>query len=315
MQKLKNISCWIITEGMAGTENQCLGVAESLGVSAKILRVTLTQPWKSLSPWLGFEQAFTFSPRLPTSGWPDLLIVSGRKSIAAARYIKKQSHGKTFTVFIQDPRISPKEFDLVIAPEHDPVTGDNVVKTTAAPNRITSDKITQAANSFAALRDMPSPRIAVLIGGNSKAHRLTSFIVEKLCTHLAALTQSLMITTSRRTGAENEEMLRHHLSGHHNVYFWDHQGENPYFAMLALADIIMVTNDSASMLSEAATTGKPVYAIPLEGGGKRIDAMLSRLINRGAVRIFDGKIESWTYEPLNDADKAARAIEDAFTSR
>lgn len=315
MKKLKNISCWIVTEGMAGTENQCVGVAEALGVQADIHRVSLRQPWKTLSPWLGLESPYSFIPAPPRPPWPDILIASGRKSIAAARYIKRSSGGKTFCVYLQDPRIDPAGFDLVIAPQHDPLQGENVVKTVATPNRITKRRLQEAASAFPDLTEMPGPRVAVLIGGNSKAHRLTPFVMEHLCEQLAALPHSLMITTSRRTGSENEDILRHHMSGHHNAYIWDHQGENPYFAMLALADAILVTNDSASMLSEAATTGKPVYAVPLEGGAKRINALQSLLIAHGAVRVFDGAIESWDYEPLNDADKAAKAIEDAFTRR
>jgi mitochondrial fission protein ELM1 len=106
---------WIITEGLAGTENQCLGVAEALGVTPEIKRVSLKQPWKLLSPYLGFEKAASFAPPL-CGPWPDLLIASGRKSIAASRYIKKASGGKTFTVQIQDPRISLAHFDLVAVP-------------------------------------------------------------------------------------------------------------------------------------------------------------------------------------------------------
>lgn len=91
------MKCWIITEGLAGTENQCIGVAEALGVEAEIKRVALRQPWKSLSPWLGFESGSVFEPAL-SPPWPDLLIASGRKSIAASRFIRKASKGKTFTV-------------------------------------------------------------------------------------------------------------------------------------------------------------------------------------------------------------------------
>jgi mitochondrial fission protein ELM1 len=93
----KTLNSWIVTEGMIGTENQCLGVAEALGITPTVHRITLRQPWKTLSPYIGCEKANTFIP--PFEGpWPDLLIASGRKSIAASRYIKRMSEGKTFTV-------------------------------------------------------------------------------------------------------------------------------------------------------------------------------------------------------------------------
>ncbi len=306
MKNIKNMTCWIITEGLVGTENQCVGVAQALGVKTDIKRINLHEPWRTFSPYLGLECAHTFKPQLAPP-WPDLLITSGRKAIAAARYIKKASKGKTFTLHIQDPRINPKYFDLVAVPAHDPARGDNVIVTTAAPNKITAQALTDAATYFAnRFSTLPTPRVAVMIGGNSKAHKLTPAIMEHLCTQLKALSKDYgpMITTSRRTGAENEALLHQALAGT-NAYIWNGEGENPYLGMLALADFLIVTNDSASMLSDAASTGKPVYMVPLEGGGKRLNQLHENLKAYGAVRDFDGTLEHWEYEPLNDAQLIA----------
>ena len=87
--------CWIVTEGLTGTENQCLGVAEALGVIPEVKRINLKQPWRTLSPWLGFEHAGIFTGDPIAAPWPDLALCSGRKAIAAARYIRKASGGKT----------------------------------------------------------------------------------------------------------------------------------------------------------------------------------------------------------------------------
>src|SRR5690606_5376455 len=143
----KSLSCWIITEGMAGTENQCLGVAEAMGVEPVVKRIGLRQPWKTLSPYLGCEIALSFTEKLEAP-WPDILLASGRKSIAASRYIKRKSGGRTFSVQIQDPRISPDQFDLVAVPEHDPTRGDNVITTVAAANRLTLQKLEKAKTDF-----------------------------------------------------------------------------------------------------------------------------------------------------------------------
>ena len=151
----EDITCWIVTEGMAGTENQCLGVAEALNVKPVVKRIRLHQPWAMLSPFLGFEQSWSMSPDVEPP-WPDLVLASGRKSIAASRYIKKMSGGKTFTVQIQDPRISPKQFDLVAVPAHDPTRGPNVIVTKASPNRITQERLAAAKKAFPQFGDMPS---------------------------------------------------------------------------------------------------------------------------------------------------------------
>jgi hypothetical protein len=105
--KLRMTSCWIVTEGLAGTENQCLGIADAMGLCPEVKRIRLRTPWKQLSPYLGFETAFSFKGDSLAGPYPDLVLASGRKAIAAARYIKKQSAGKSYIVFVQDPRVKP----------------------------------------------------------------------------------------------------------------------------------------------------------------------------------------------------------------
>jgi mitochondrial fission protein ELM1 len=302
-----NINCWVLTEGMIGTQNQCVGVAEALGLTPIIRKIGLRQPWKKLTPWLGFETPYSFIPAL-TPPWPDLLIASGRKSIAASRYIKKQSGGKTFTVQIQDPKTNPNQFDLVAVPYHDTLRGDNVIVTDGAPNKITLSNLKDAKKEFAPLfKSMTSPRVAVLIGGNSRTHKLTKHIVENFCRQLSTLEAGLMITTSRRSGEENLTLIEQELTSPDN-FIWDGTGDNPYLGMLAWADYIIVTSDSVSMLSDAGTTGKPVYVINLDGGSPRFERLHNHFQSKGISRLFDGNLESWSYEPLHDAQKIADAI-------
>lgn len=308
------ILCWVISEGIAGTENQCRGVAEALGVTPVIKRIALRQPWKTLTPILGGETEWTFLPigdKL-IAPWPDLVIASGRKAIAAARYIKRMSKGRTFTVFLQDPRISPSQFDLVAVPAHDRLRGPNVIVTAAAPNRITPALLAQAREDFEdPFEDFEPPRVAVLIGGNSHAYKMTEAATHVLAAQLHDLcTQqnaSVFITTSRRTGKVNEKIIDDVLADT-DAWVWDQESDNPYFGFLAWADYILVTADSVSMLSEAATTGKPVYMIPLEGGHPRISKFHQSMIDRGIIRVFDGILEPWDYTPLNDAAQVAEEI-------
>ncbi len=310
-------SCWIITGGDTGTENQCIGLAEALGLTPEVKRLKLRAPWRQLSPWLrlGFGCALdTDSARLDPP-YPDLLIASGRKSIAAALHVKKKTGGKTFLVQLQDPRFSPQSFDLIVAPQHDPARGPNVVVTTGATHRVTEEKIKSEMEKFKdTLEQLPHPRVAVLIGGASKGHRMTQAITEKLTAQLLALAKeqnaSLMITASRRTGAENAKLLRATLAGD-NIYFWNGEGDNPYFALLGYADHIVVTEDSVSMVSEALSTGKPVHIAPLEhapGGAARHDLFHKMLHDQGYTRPFTGTLEAWSYAPLRDTLNVANEI-------
>lgn len=301
---------WIVTEGMAGTENQCLGVAEALGVQTVVKRITLRQPWKALSPYLGCETEETFSGDHLRAPWPDLVIASGRKSIAAVRYIKRKNPA-TFTVQIQDPRIRSRAFDLIAVPEHDPTRGSNVIVTTASPNRVTPEKLETAREEFRArFEPVPSPRVAVLIGGSSKTHVLTARQTHDICEKLMQLIHKgcgLMVTTSRRTGAGNDRIIRTQLTTADN-FIWDGQFPNPYLGMLSWADYIIVTSDSVSMMSDAATTGKPVYVLPLEGGSTRLNRCLEILLKKNIVRLFDGALENYAYTRLNDAHAIADEI-------
>ena len=291
-------------------ESQCLGAAEALSAHPIIKRVHLKSPWRQLSPWLRFGHEYALTPDSDPIGppYPDLIIASGRKSIGVALHIKKKSDGKTFLVQLQDPRIDPKNFDLVVVSEHDPARGENVIVTTGALHRVTPQKIAAEKAKFATkLEPLPQPRVAVLIGGNSQVHRMTPEITKKLAQQLLELKTSLMVTASRRTGPENEAILRDMLKGP-NVYFWDGKGDNPYFALLGYADYIVATEDSVSMVSEALSTGKPVLIAPLEGGSKRFQRFHQMLQEQGLTKPFTGLLKMWSYTPLQDTIKVTDEI-------
>ncbi len=310
MNKTTQDFCWIITEGIAGTENQCIGVADALDVPYKVRRITLNEPWKSLSPYVALEQKWSFSPKIAPP-WPKLLITSGRKSVAAARFIKKQSQGQTISVHIQDPKAAYSTFDLIAAPHHDGLETDNVFVTKASPNKITKSIINEAQYGAFDFSALPSPRVAVLIGGKSKAYDLTASDTQRITEDLRRINGSLMITCSRRTGTENTQILRDALQND-TTYFWDGTSPNPYFSMLKHADFIIVTADSASMISESCTTGKPVYMIDLKGGARRINTLHKTLIDLGCLRKFDGELTPYGYAPLQDAQDVADEIKTRF---
>lgn len=310
----RNISCWVVGEGLAGTENQCLGIADALGLTPVIKRIRLRFPWKQLSPYLrcGHQWAFDKSGDSIAPPWPDLVLASGRKSIAAALYIKQASGGKTVVVQVQDPRIPARLFDLVTVPQHDPARGENVITTTGALHRVTPERLAEELSKFPALQKLPQPRAAVMIGGNSKAHHLTAENTTKLAARLQELVKnySLMITVSRRTPHTCLDILQKALADAPGTYFWDGSGDNPYFAFLGLADFLLVTEDSVSMTSEAISTGKPVYTIPMEGGARRIDRFHHLLQTQGYTRILpqEGALETWHYAAPQDTAVVAEKI-------
>jgi mitochondrial fission protein ELM1 len=132
-----------------------------------------------------------------------------------------------------------------------------------------------------------------------------------IATRLAALVKrtgcSLLVTFSRRTGRKAEAAFRAAL-GPVPALVWGGEGENPYFGFLGAADFILATIDSVAMVSEALSTGKPVYSLALPGHNDRISAFHGRLEKEGLIRPFADRLEIWTYQPLNDTGMVAVEI-------
>ncbi|MBU1347949.1 MAG: mitochondrial fission ELM1 family protein [Alphaproteobacteria bacterium] len=307
-------------------ENQALGLAEAVArLTPSVIEVKRVR-WRPAFDWLpvALKSSWMLDPGadapFPVEGeaWPDLWIATGRATLPLSIAVRRRSGGKTFVVQTQDPRLDPSRFDRVVAPAHDRLTGDNVVTITGSPHRITAARLAEAAPVFAGrLADLPQPRVAVLIGGRSKVFDLTpdhaASLADRIAKAVNASGGSLMLTFSRRTPAAARAVMTERLSALPGL-IWNDEGPNPLFAMLHFADHILVTEDSANMAAEAASTGKPVHVLPmaaLKPPGK-FARLHADLRVRGATRPFDGALESWTYSPLAETERAARAVLDAM---
>ena len=136
---------------------------------------------------------------------------------------------------------------------------------------------------------------------------ITAGVADRLAAWARDQGAGLLVTPSRRTGADNAAILADRLTGL-PARIWDGTGENPYFGMLALADVLVVTADSVNMLSEAAATGKPVYVIGLEGGNAKFARFHRTMAEAGVTRPFGGALERWHYEPVDDTGVTADTI-------
>ena len=212
--------------------------------------------------------------------------------------------------------MSPDRFDLVIIPEHDSLRGANVVPAKTALHRVTRPALDEAERTFRErLTHLRSPLIAVLVGGPTRNIEFSPKAMRRLADQLVVAVSrcsgSLAVTASRRTGAQNEMALREGLLGV-SQFFWDGQGQNPYLGILALADAIVVTSDSVSMVSEACATGKPVHVFSLGGEPKKLRQFHSALMDCGITRPFFGLIEQWSYEPLNETERVAAIVRECL---
>lgn len=309
-------TCWVVTDGKAGMESQCVGLAEALGLEATIKQVHMRLPWRVFSPYLraGLSRAFEETSALAPP-WPDILIASGRLSVPASLHVRAQSRrdGRpVFTIQIQDPVISPSRFDLVIAPVHDRLAGENVISTIGALHAITPEKLaSDAARLAARVTPFTRPYIGVLIGGSNASYRLAKKEIAELASLLreaaAKMCASLLATPSRRTGEENMRAFRSAL-GNTPAFVWDGAGENPYFGILGLADVLVVTADSVNMISEACASGKPVFIYEPAGGSPKSTRFRRALAERGLVRKFTVPLEPFGAPPFNEMEAVASAV-------
>ncbi|MBI1188485.1 MAG: nucleoside-diphosphate sugar epimerase [Alphaproteobacteria bacterium] len=319
---------WAVSDGRAGIENQALGLAEAIArrVRADVItkRIQLRTPWSWLHP--GFipapKQALAIGSDAIDPPYPDIFIGCGRTSIPFAMSMREWSRNRTLVVQLQDPRINPREFDLVVPPFHDGLGGPNVVGIVGACHRVTPQRIAEEAGP---LRDRllaeTHPIYAVLIGGKSKRQTITARRARLMSDALARVKHAsggtLAVTLSRRTPKAARAAFAAHLAPHAALFYdpADGVGANPYFALLSAADAIFVTADSVNMATEAAATGKPIHVMPVDGGSGKLAAFHQSLEERGAARPFRLPLTSWAYTPLLETDRAAQAVLMALQAR
>lgn len=302
-------SSWILTEPYAGLQSQALGLAEAAGLAPETRTLTARFPWNHVSaprwPWplRAVGHAAIAGPR------PGIILSCGGMAGAVGSALRGP---QTRVVHIQNPRMAFSKFDLIIVNRHDEVSGPNVIVTRTALHRVTPERLAQAAAQWAPVfAPLPRPLVAVSVGGTNGRFTLDAGVAGTLGAQLGAMMDQdgvgLMLTPSRRTDPAATQALRAALAPR-GAYVWNGEGENPYFGMLALADLIIVTIDSVSMVSEGAATSAPVMVAPLPGRSRRIGLFTDQLARDGRIRQFQGRYDHWPVAPLDDTAEAAQEM-------
>lgn len=312
-------SAWVLSDGKAGDEAQCLGVAERLGLKAEIRRVRPRAPWVWLMPWGPIDPAEApgrpGSPLAPP--FPDIAFASGRRTVAYLKRLRRESANRALTVFLKDPSTGADTAETIWVPAHDPLRGPNVLATLTSPHRIAPERLAAARAAPPGWLRPGRATVGVILGGDSKHHRFTEADIGRLAGDLAALAEGgalLAVTPSRRTPPALAAAVRA-LAERTGGFFWDGAGENPYLAILAFADHLVVTADSVNMLGEAAATGTPIHLFTPSGGHRKIAAFVEGLERHGAVRPLRPALESWRYEPLDATPAIAVQVARAYAER
>ena len=249
---------WILSEGYAGLQAQALGLAEAAGLQPELRVLAPRAPWKwvAASLWPAPLAAVPDAVRAPL---PELVIGCGGVAAAVGAALRR---GGRPVVQVQHPRMDPRRFDLIVVNRHDDLTGPNVVVTRTALHRVTPARLAAAADAW-----RPQLRASEAAAGRGAGRRQQRPVPSgcggrgELAGQLAAMMRrdgvGVAVTPSRRTDPAVTRVLAETLVPL-GGYVWDGSGDNPYFGMLALADAIVVTMDSVSMISEAVATAAPV---------------------------------------------------------
>lgn len=308
---------WVLADDRPGNAGQCLGVADALGLPYVVKTITYgplaALPNLLLGASLNGVSAESRSALTPP--WPYLVIAAGRRTAPVARAIKRLGGGRPVLVQVMDPGPGGRDdFDIVAAPRHDRMhPRANVLTITGAPHRVTPERLSEAAVVWGPrFVDLPRPRIGLIVGGSTRRRAFTEAMGRDLGTRASAMAAtvggSLLITTSRRTGAAASTLLAA-LSGPMFSYRWGTEGDNPYMGILAVADALIVTGDSVSMASEAAASTAPLYLFaPRDLVSAKHARFHDDLYRDGYARPFDGRLDAWTHPALNAARDIAAAI-------
>ena len=308
MLKLKAI---LLTQGMHGMISQVEGLAKALGLSFRHETIKLKKPWSLLPPKLTpvndmiLENKFICDSRV--------IISCGRKSVIPSILLKKRFKNQTFNIHIQDPKVNLENFDAIICPEHDNLHGDNVVTTKGAIHYLTNNEIKKNID-YLKPNQGEKKVIALILGGPNKYYSFSENQMDKMFAKIKNMFISskykLIVIPSYRTPENILKLAFNYFNQDHLVI--KEIDKKAYLSALGLADTIIVTCDSTSMISEAAITGKPVYVAQMNNKRSinRFEKFYKLFKDLGIIRNLENKIEHWTYNGLDEVNRAASLVKE-----
>ena len=309
MGKLKAL---LLTEGMHGMISQVEGMAKALNAEYSHKIVRLSFPWNLVPPKFTPISHIVLKDKIyiTDNEIPDLIISCGRKSVIPSILLKRKNL-KIFTIHIQDPKVNLKNFDAIVAPEHDNLKGDNIYTSKGAIHYITELEINKA-EQYLSDKIEGEKIVSLILGGPNKYYSFNSDQIINIFNKIKSIFVSdgykVIIIPSMRTPKETIDLaIKEMGSCGHVVNKVDKQA---YLSAYALANYVIVTCDSTSMISEAATSGKPVFVAHMKAkrNNYRFKRFFQLFKEMGITRNLGEKIENWTYNKLNETERIANII-------
>jgi len=309
MGKLKAL---LLTEGMHGMISQVEGMAKALNTEYSHKIVRLNFPWNLIPPKFTPVSQIVLKDKIyiTNNEIPDLIISCGRKSVIPSILLKRKNP-KIFTIHIQDPKVNLKNFDAIVAPEHDNLKGDNIYTSKGAIHYITEAEINKARQYL--VNKIKSEKIVSLIlGGPNKYYSFNSDQIINIFNQIKSIFVSdgykVIIIPSMRTPKKIIDLAEREMSS--CGYVVNKVDKQAYLSAYALANYVIVTCDSTSMISEAATSGKPIFVAHMKAkrNNYRFNRFYELFKQMGITRNLGEKVETWTYNKHNEAQRIAAEI-------
>ena len=307
MNKLKGL---LLTEGLHGMISQVEGLAKALDLEYFHEKVELNNFWKFIPPKITPIKKFVFKNKIQRDF--DIIISCGRKSVIPSIFLKKINNKKIKNIHIQDPKVNFQNFDYIISPEHDDLKGENIISSKGAIHYLTTTEIEEKKNYLSDRVAKEKKIITLILGGPTKYYSYSNQnilnIFSKISKQILNKDFQLIVIPSNRTPIKTIELAKKFFGEEHLII--DSVDKNAYLSSLSVADYIIVTCDSSSMISEAALTGKPLYVamIPPSKKDTRFQNFRKLFEKMNIIREFDGKLETWNYEKLDETKRIAYEI-------
>ena len=308
MTKLKGI---LLTQGMHGMISQLEGLAKALDIDFTHHTVELNNFWKMVPPKVTPISQSVYK-KIDHENF-DVIISCGRKSVIPSIHLKNNSNKKVFNIHIQDPKVDLKHFDFIVAPEHDSIKGQNVISTKGAIHYLTENEINENKDYLNSFIKKDKRIIWTLImGGPTKYYDYSTKNIKEIFTTLSKLSKEhnfqLVIIPSMRTPTNIIQYANDYFGDDHTVIM--DVDKKAYLSALAIAQNIIVTCDSSSMISEAALTGKPIYVASIlpKKNDKRFQKFRNLFRELNIIKNLGEEIEDWNYEKLDETNRVANII-------
>ena len=312
MAKLKGI---LLTEGMHGMISQVEGLAKALEIDFTHHKVETNIFWKLIPPNLSPVSQSVFK-KINHDDF-DMIISCGRKSVIPSIHLKKTANKKVFNIHIQDPKVNLNHFDFIVAPEHDEIQGQNVISTKGAIHYLTESVINENKDYLQSFIKKDERKVWTLIlGGPTKYYDYSTKNMKHIFTMLDKLLKKynfqLVVIPSMRTPINTINYAKEFFGDNHTVIM--DVDKKAYLSALAIAENIIVTCDSSSMISEAALTRKPIYIanISPKKNDKRFQRFRNLFRELNITRNLDEEIENWNYQKLDETNRVANIIKQKF---